>query len=78
MFDDQADEVMKIATGHETFASTIGDHWDSEMSGYTAKVTMVRTLWIGIKPIALEYIEENMPDAWFKPMFVTKGTKDVE
>lgn len=29
-------------------------------------------LWPYIKPVVLQYLEENLPGVWFKPMFMTR------
>lgn len=31
---------------------------------------LYRVLFVTIKPIALKWIEDNIPMAWFKPMFI--------
>lgn len=47
---------------------TMDDVWSRSTIGYNPVVLNVA--WIAVKSIALEWIEENQPNAWYKPMFM--------
>lgn len=69
MFPNQADEVMSRAM--PTIEKLVPDYrvtWDRPATEYPAAVYAV--MWSITKPIALAWIEENCPKAWFKPMFM--------
>lgn len=68
MFESQAKEVMKIAISElnkltEDYKIT----FDRPANEYPEAIYTI--LFLAIKPIALKWIEENIPQAWFKPMF---------
>jgi hypothetical protein len=64
----QSKEVMDMAI--PLINPIIGSYditFDSRASDYPANVYHV--VFDVIKPIALKWIEENKPEAWFKPIF---------
>lgn len=64
----QATEIISIA--EPSLQSLVeGYHFtlDSNVDSYPKVIYDI--LFVSIKPIALEYIEKNIPMAWFKPMF---------
>lgn len=69
MFESQAEKVMEIAIKE---LKTIDEDykkisWDRTSEEYPDKLY---SFWFGaIKPIAYKWIEENLPQAWFKEMF---------
>ena len=68
MFDDQADEVLKEAIPQ--IESLAPDHrytWDSPASGYPD--VFYNAMWITLRKVAQKWIKDNMPEAWFLPMF---------
>lgn len=68
MFDSQAKEVMDLAMKNQEL-SLDKIQWTSDESGYPK--TLMSTVWLSISLIALDWIDENLPKAWFRPMFVT-------
>ena len=66
MFDSQAKEVIEAAK-IDDICEAMKDRWHSDVSGYPAMMTTV--FWLSVKTVAAKWIEENAPDAWFKPMF---------
>lgn len=69
MFESQAKKVMDIAIPE--LQKLVDDYditFDSPSDHYPTLISSV--LFIAIKPIALKWIEENAPQAWFKPMFM--------
>lgn len=66
MFLEQAEQVFKKAQPllkRDDYTIT----WDRPASEYPEPFYNV--LWVMIKPIALQWIDENCPQAWFRPMF---------
>lgn len=68
MFESQAKNVMEIAIPE--LNNILDDYkftFDRPASEYPNVIYNI--LFLHIKPIALKWIEENVPMAWFKPMF---------
>lgn len=68
MFDSQVESIMKIAIPE--LNELVGRYditWDRPSDEYPDVIYNI--LFIAIKPIALKWINENKPKAWFKPMF---------
>lgn len=71
MLPEQAEAVMESAMAD--LAHLVKDYkitWDSPSDGYPNM--MYPILWMIVKPIALKWIERNIPQAFFKPMFETE------
>lgn len=62
----QASEVIELAIPELNKLSEYHIDFDS-INNYPE--LMYDVLFVSIKPIALKYIEEKLPMAWFKPMF---------
>jgi hypothetical protein len=68
MFESQAKEVMQgIMKDHDFGGGSMVNRWDDNIDGYSD--VMVHVIWTSVKDEALEWIELNAPQAWFKPMF---------
>jgi hypothetical protein len=66
MFPEQAVGVMELA--RERFETqSLGIKWKSSYKDYPEVILPV--LWVGIQTAALEWIDKNIPKAWFRPMF---------
>lgn len=66
MFPSQAEEVIeKYIVSDE--ANTMMDRWHEDIGGYPEALQNV--LWMGVKDYAAKWLEENLPQAWFRPMF---------
>jgi len=44
------------------------DRWQTPIEGYSP--VMLNILYLSCNDYALQYIEKNCPQAWFRPMFV--------
>ena len=69
MFESQAEKVMEVAMPEVD--SLVDDYkftWDRPATEYPDAVYKI-VFNMNIKPIAFKWIEENVPMAWFKPMF---------
>lgn len=70
MFQDQAEEVVRRAiedSDKTLVALPMQGRWDDDIAGHPPVV--VNLLWLSLKSIALEYIDETCPKAWFRPLF---------
>lgn len=72
MFESQANEVMDKAVleSHDNENSVnreMRDRWGDSIDAYPPM--MKALVFMGIEPIALEYIKEKCPEAWFRPIF---------
>jgi len=65
-FPDQALEVFERLVANPAQKSMQG-RWDEDYTSYPKPVFSI--LLVAVKSVALEYIEEKMPNAWFRPMF---------
>lgn len=69
MFDSQAKEVMLLVVPRlRKLVSGYGIDLDGQSSAYPDIIHTI--LFADIKPIALKWIDENIPMAWYRPMFV--------
>jgi len=67
MFPDQAAEVMKRFLAEESH-TTMGQRVYEPTDNYPNGVYNV--LWVLCKAVALKYIDETCPRAWFRPVFL--------
>jgi hypothetical protein len=68
MFDDQAKKVMEVAIPRiEALTPDYKITWDRPAEEYPDPV--YAAIWLHLRGIALEWIDENIPKAWFRPMF---------
>lgn len=44
--------------------------WDRPYSEYGPTTTLL--FWLTIRPVVLQYLNDNHPEAWFKPMYMTR------
>lgn len=68
MFETQADAVLEEAIPKiESLVSDYKFTWDRPAEEYPD--TLYVLIWIIISEVALEWIDKNIPLAWFRPMF---------
>lgn len=65
MLEQQAEEVIQIVKRKE-YNKPMEDRWQDDISGYPT--LLVNLMWITTKAAALDYIEEFLPQVWFKPL----------
>ena len=65
MFPHQAVEVV---AGVVEATTEMAGRWDDDTEGYPPQ--MLAVLWYSVDRAALKWIDENLPKAWFRPMFV--------
>jgi hypothetical protein len=66
MFPSQANEVIEKYIALRKDESMLS-RWNDEVSAYPEPLQSI--LWMGVKDYAAKWIEENAPEAWFRPMF---------
>ena len=66
MSEEQAEDVMAEVIKHDSL-SDMKQRWKDDVSGYSPAI--LSSLWIIIKPLALEWIDEHKPEAFFRVMF---------
>lgn len=62
----QAETIITIAKEDEALESMKGQ-WGKSVTEYPVQLRTV--LWFSVKAIAFEWIEENVPNAFFRPLF---------
>lgn len=68
MFESQAESVMEKAIPElNSIVKDYNIRFDSSSSEYPEVIYSI--LFMSVKKVALEWIEENVPMAWYKPMF---------
>ena len=73
MFDTQAKEVMELIKSDEA-NETMQGRWRDAPGDYPE--VMLAVLWLSTRIKALEWIDENVPQAWYRPMFVEENERD--
>jgi hypothetical protein len=68
MFESQAEQVMKNYWTSDLASS--GDLSDKPTINYPEQIENL--VWAGVRIVALKYINEHCPKAWFKPVFEDK------
>lgn len=66
MFEDQAKAVVEIAKAAPENEPMKG-RWQDDIEGYPP--TMLQVLALSLDSAAVEWIDANLPHAWFRPMF---------
>ena len=75
MFPEQAKTVMNLAIT-EIDSSGIGQiTWNRPADEYPSSIYAV--LMLTVEKVALEWIDANMPMAWFRPMFDREQMKSI-
>ena len=68
MFENEAKEVLELAIPKvEEMVPGYNITWDRPKNEYPEAIYTI--MWNVIKEVALEWIEENAPEAWYKAMF---------
>ena len=66
MFDSDADKVFDLYKNSPMSENMTG-RWEDPASDYPPVMTNI--LVVGIRTVAREWLAENAPMAWFRPMF---------
>ncbi len=76
MFPEQAQAVIDMAKNRTDLFPDMESRWADEVEGYPQQAIAV--LWFGIKHIALEWIDANLPQAWYRPLFSGEETATLK
>jgi hypothetical protein len=60
------DAIMPLVVNDESFIS-MRQRWSDDADGYPLIIAVSN--FISARPIAYKWICENVPDAWFRPVF---------
>jgi hypothetical protein len=71
MWDDQAEAVVEMLKADEINKSMV-HRWNDDVEGYPLSVLTI--LWMKAKHAAIEYIDTNCPEAFFRSMFVADSS----
>lgn len=75
MFESHAKEALEPLVNNPEFAaSTMIGRWNDSIDEYPPVILNV--LWIDVRDGVLKWIEENLPEAFYKPMFYPKDKRD--
>lgn len=66
LFPDQAGEILSRAKVDLSLKAMV-DRWNETTEDYPDVV--FTALWLSIERIALQWIDANAPQAWFRPLF---------
>jgi len=66
MFSSEAAEVVALLMAAPVMAPMQG-RWDEDVAGYPP--AMIVTISVPLNAIALKYIDEHQPQAWYRPLF---------
>jgi len=69
MFETQVNDVFKLIVADESMKE-FRCRWDDKAKDY-GLAPIVAMIQLAAKPIALKYIDDNCPEAWFRPMFLS-------
>ena len=68
LFQKDIQAIIELAEKDPVFDGSMTNRWGDDLSGYPPEIK--GTFLMGINSVALKYIDENIPKAWFRPLFV--------
>jgi hypothetical protein len=73
LFENQADAILKNVVSRK---DSMSGRWNDPVSGYPPGMTNV--LWVSAKAEALNWIDNNMPMHWARPLFMPDVEKTIQ
>ena len=67
MSDTEANQVVEKLKNSDLITDSMRQSFNSPVEDYPPSVQAL--VMMALKPVATEWIEENIPRAWFKPLF---------
>ena len=67
MFENDAKKVIELAKKDEVLGDAMKGRWSDDTEGYPP--FMKNVFIVSLNSVAVKYIDENMPKAWFRPVF---------
>jgi len=68
LFEDQAKEIFDMMREDKANES-MQDRWRDDIAGYPEPLLAV--LWMSAKLTAVQWIDDNCPQAWYRPLFAS-------
>ena len=65
LFEDQAQTILEIYKGD--LGEVMAGRWNESVEGYSENT--IKGIWGGVKIVTREWIAENLPRAFFAPLF---------
>ena len=66
MWSDGLEATMKEAKESDLLKDTMRERWNDDVEGYPQ--TLVVALWLNVRSLALNWVDANCPEAWYRPM----------
>ena len=67
MFESDVNKVIELSKKDEVLSDAMEGRWNDEVEGYPP--FMVSIFLTSLNSVAVKYIDENIPKAWFRPVF---------
>ena len=67
MSPEQAAQVIAKAKEHKPLES-FKNRWKDDTTSYPPM--MMKVVLLGVKQVAIKWIDENLPGAWYRPLFL--------
>lgn len=64
---ERVDDVIERCKNHNTLLKEMVNRWNDKIDDYPPQLLAV--LWLSVKLITVEYIDEVIPLAFYRPMF---------
>jgi hypothetical protein len=64
----EAEKVIEATINDSAFTNNFMHRWNDQTDGYPPMI--LNLIWLSVKRVALEWIDVNCPQAWFKPLFI--------
>lgn len=65
---DQIDDIFKLINDDAEFMPEFIGRWHEPTDAYPPMMKVL--VWHSVKILVLKYINDNCPQAWFRPMFL--------
>jgi hypothetical protein len=72
MFENDVQKVIEAAKEDDVLKDTMAGRWHDNMDDYP--ISMQSVFVVSLNNVVTKYIDENMPKAWFRPIFAGKVT----
>ncbi len=64
---ERVDDVIERCKNHEKLFDSMGNRWGDRVDDYPRQILSI--LWLSVKIVTLEYIDEVIPLAFYRGMF---------
>lgn len=70
LFENQATTIVEMVKADKANEAT-ERRWEDNVEDYPS--VFLSALWLSVQDCALQYIDANCPEAWFRSLFVMDG-----